>query len=299
MTNKAGIKKQQVQSKEAPKKETGIFSYLRFGESYTSLILGIVVVIVATALLLSFVHNKNAGKVNSPVTQTMKNNVQLSQKAEQLDERHPSEIEDISPTNGPTKIIEPTTAPTVAPSSTVVAKKIVKKVAKATPTVTPTSIESEPTKAPQVKQQKQEKKGNDKHVWIVQKNESLWAIAEKKYNNGYKWVDIARANNLSNPSNIHVGDKLKLPKIEDSKQTKTIAKEKKDIKKNDQQKTSIGSAAIKGNSYQVIKGDSLWNIAERAYGDGDKWVDIAQANNLTNPSLIHSGNKLKIPHPKK
>jgi len=45
----------------------------------------------------------------------------------------------------------------------------------------------------------------------------------------------------------------------------------------------------------VVKGDNLWQIALRAYGDGYQWVKIARENKLANPDLIHSGNILKIP----
>ena len=52
---------------------------------------------------------------------------------------------------------------------------------------------------------------------------------------------------------------------------------------------------ITANTYTVVRGDNLWNIAVRAYGDGFKWTEIAKANNLANPSLIHSGNVFKLP----
>jgi nucleoid-associated protein YgaU len=48
-------------------------------------------------------------------------------------------------------------------------------------------------------------------------------------------------------------------------------------------------------SYTVVKGDSLWSIAVKAYGDGYKWVSIAKANKLDNPNVIHAGNVLVIP----
>jgi len=68
MAKKAGITKQKNLPENSAKKKTNIFDYLRFGESYTSLILGIIVVIIGTALLLSFVHNNNAGKINAPIS---------------------------------------------------------------------------------------------------------------------------------------------------------------------------------------------------------------------------------------
>ncbi|HKZ34643.1 MAG TPA: LysM peptidoglycan-binding domain-containing protein [Patescibacteria group bacterium] len=48
-------------------------------------------------------------------------------------------------------------------------------------------------------------------------------------------------------------------------------------------------------TYSVQKGDHLWGIAIRFYDSGYNWVDIAQANKLVNPNLIHSGNTLEIP----
>ena len=52
---------------------------------------------------------------------------------------------------------------------------------------------------------------------------------------------------------------------------------------------------IAGATYTVVAGDYLWEIAERAYGDGYKWVDIARANNLSNPDLIFVGAKFTLP----
>jgi len=52
---------------------------------------------------------------------------------------------------------------------------------------------------------------------------------------------------------------------------------------------------ISDENYQIVEGDSLWRIAVRAYDDGFRWSDIAEANDLENPGLIHPGNTLVIP----
>lgn len=52
---------------------------------------------------------------------------------------------------------------------------------------------------------------------------------------------------------------------------------------------------VEGDTYTVVRGDSLWSIAQRAYGDGNKWVEIAEANDLANPSIIHAGNVFTLP----
>ncbi len=82
---------------------------------------------------------------------------------------------------------------------------------------------------------------------------------------------------------IFTENKLTIPKIEAKTITVSI-----------QQKQETNKS-IAGNSYTIEKGDSIWDIAVRAYGDGYSWTRIAQANSLENPDLIFSGNVLKIP----
>jgi nucleoid-associated protein YgaU len=48
-------------------------------------------------------------------------------------------------------------------------------------------------------------------------------------------------------------------------------------------------------TYTVVSGDTLWAIAERFYGDGNKYQVIADASGVTDPDLIHPGQVLTIP----
>ena len=50
-------------------------------------------------------------------------------------------------------------------------------------------------------------------------------------------------------------------------------------------------------TYTVVTGDSLSKIAQRQYGDAQKWPVIFEANRDTikDPDLIHPGQVLKIP----
>lgn len=50
-----------------------------------------------------------------------------------------------------------------------------------------------------------------------------------------------------------------------------------------------------GNYYTVVRGDTLWAIAQKFYGNGSRYPEIAKANNISNPDLIHAGQKLLIP----
>ena len=110
--------------------------------------------------------------------------------------------------------------------------------------------------------------------------EHLWAIAEEYYGSGYNWVDIVKENKLSNPNFLLVGQELSIPKAAVIKPV--VAKE------------AVFGPAITSNRYTVIKGDHLWGIAVRAYGDGYQWTEIARINNIANPNIIHPGAVLTL-----
>ncbi|MCM6775152.1 LysM peptidoglycan-binding domain-containing protein [Nocardia sp. CDC159] len=48
-------------------------------------------------------------------------------------------------------------------------------------------------------------------------------------------------------------------------------------------------------TYTVEPGDTLWAIAERFYGDGNRYGEIAQASGIDNPDAIDVGQVLTIP----
>lgn len=185
------------------KKITSIISQLKLGESYTSLILGVIVVVVASILFIAFVRSRNVGF-------------------------------------GPAK--------------------------------------------PETASQKTEKESGVKEAtYTVVAGDTLWSISEKMYKSGYNWMDIAKANKLANPDIIEAGTKLTIPKVEPKLLTTNATD------------NVLPANSITGSTYTVKKGDFLWEIAVRAYGDGFAWVKIAQANNLANPDLIFEGNNLTIP----
>jgi nucleoid-associated protein YgaU len=48
--------------------------------------------------------------------------------------------------------------------------------------------------------------------YTVSKGDNLWNISVRAYSDGFRWVEIARENNLNNPSLIFQGNVLKIPK---------------------------------------------------------------------------------------
>lgn len=163
-----------------------------------------------------------------------------------------------------------------------------------------------------------------KDTYTVAAGDTLWSISEKVYGSGYNWVDIRDANNIDNPNNLDEGTELTIPDVEargvnnqiaiasttpkatttpspspTPKATEIAEGSAKDEDKAVDEAISTPSEADKainaGSEYTVMRGDNLWNIAVAAYGDGYRWVDIAKANSLVNPSVIHAGNVLTIP----
>jgi nucleoid-associated protein YgaU len=281
------------QAKTGPARYPTVFDYLRFGESYTSLLLGIIVVIIAGMLFVSFVKKHNAPQMKQETSSTS-----TIAKANLTPTVLPSSPLTVTPTSAPTATPMPTATPTpkptntptptlrpsLTPTPTRTAPTPTKTVVKATPT--PTKI-AKPTVTPTPTVGVQVAQKISGSTYVTQKGDDLWSIAVKAYGNGYMWTKIAQENKLENPNILYSGTKLTLPKITP---TPVVAQ------KSPTPTTQVATGnTIKGHTYTVVKGDDLWDIAVRAYGDGYQWVKIAQANHLSNPSVIFSGNVLSIP----
>lgn len=76
--------------------------------------------------------------------------------------------------------------------------------------------------------------------------------------------------------------------------TKPAAARKPTIKEEKKRETS---SKPKTKSYAVKKGDCLWNIAKKYYGNGAQYTKIYNANKgkIKNPNLIYPGQVLTIP----
>lgn len=53
--------------------------------------------------------------------------------------------------------------------------------------------------------------------------------------------------------------------------------------------------ATGGTSYTVARGDTLWSIAQKHYGDGKRWQDIASANGISDARKLAVGQKIVLP----
>ncbi|HEV2501996.1 MAG TPA: 5'-nucleotidase C-terminal domain-containing protein [Mesorhizobium sp.] len=59
--------------------------------------------------------------------------------------------------------------------------------------------------------------------------------------------------------------------------------------------TDAAASVQAGGTHTIVKGDTYWDIAVKAYGDGTKWRRIAHANPGQEPHRLLVGSDLKIP----
>ena len=48
-------------------------------------------------------------------------------------------------------------------------------------------------------------------------------------------------------------------------------------------------------TYTIRKGDTFWSIAQREYGNGQKWRDISAANPSVDPKKLAVGQQITLP----
>lgn len=54
-------------------------------------------------------------------------------------------------------------------------------------------------------------------------------------------------------------------------------------------------APPKRKTHKVVRGDTLWDLAGKYYGNGSQWKKISKANNIRNPKTLQIGRILVIP----
>ncbi len=136
----------------------------------------------------------------------------------------------------------------------------------------------EPVKKREVEIATPEKRQTGYRIYTVQTGDSLWEIAKDAYGSGVHFREILRANPGINESDLlKVGAELKLPPLSDVK------------------KRQPKSAPVGAGEYVVVKGDSLYRIAEKLYGKGSRWGEILKLNPGLDPDRIKVGAVIKVP----
>ncbi len=143
------------------------------------------------------------------------------------------------------------------------------------------------------------------NVYTVQKGQTLIDISLAVYKDKANAIANARKiyeynkDQLASIDKIKIGQKLRIPSIEDPKQAQSKLKV---IADSMQDKTKFMSSqyvpAPKTKSYTVKKGDNLWSIAQNTLGNGSRYKEIVAINNgkLTNNNKLSPGMTIVIPN---
>lgn len=109
--------------------------------------------------------------------------------------------------------------------------------------------------------------------------------------------DYTITEDAKNGMDLKVTIKLKQYKSYSTKTVKVTVKQEKTTATVETKRSSKSTSTAK--TYKVVKGDCLWNIAKKYYGNGSKYTKIVEANqnifSKRSPNLIYAGDVLTIP----
>jgi len=140
----------------------------------------------------------------------------------------------------------------------------------------------EPTPQPEPRAQPPASKGR---TYTVQSGDTMGQIAIDQLG-AFKQLALLQAANPSvDPAHMTVGTELVLPEVpatETASATPSPAKQP-------------ATAVQGGRTYTVAAGDSLWSIAARELGNGNRYREIASLNPKVNPDVLILGQALVLP----
>lgn len=145
-------------------------------------------------------------------------------------------------------------------------------------------------------------------TYIVQPGDSLWKLAEEWFDDGYAYVNIARANDLPINSWLEVGQELRMPAGPSVTESAWSSSDPSNVPQASEtistpaEPTLDTSATVSSipntQPYSIQVGDSLWLIAEQELGSGYRWVEIYRLNKKrigANPGLIYPHTQILVP----
>lgn len=119
-------------------------------------------------------------------------------------------------------------------------------------------------------------------TYVVEEGDSLGTIAQQF---GVSAVSIMEANNLQNPNNVFIGQRLIIPNYVPPDSNTNNSSTGSDSADN-------GQANGEGVSHVVQPGETLFGIAQKYGVDANA---VAEANNIVNRNQLRVGQKLIIP----
>jgi nucleoid-associated protein YgaU len=133
-----------------------------------------------------------------------------------------------------------------------------------------------------------------RRIYEVQKGDTLSEIASAELGTSKRWREIVELNPGLDPARLKVGVRLVLPTEGGSAKTPDVVRRAGEAAK----PAAKGKDAKKPDKtvrYRVQSGDSLWKIAARELGDGERWRESAAANPGFDADRLLVGQELVLP----
>ena len=126
-------------------------------------------------------------------------------------------------------------------------------------------------------------------VYEVAPGDTLSEIAMEQLGTMKRWKEIAALNPGVDPSRLFVGQKIVLPGTGASPPRVVESASPAPARE------SAAEAPSNGEGYAVRSGDSMWLIAQRTLGDGERWREIARLNPTVDANRLRVGQRLVVP----
>jgi len=206
---KRAVKKQKRNSPKA-KKKNWFLSKINFDESYASLILGAIVVLVVGTIFITFaktsriIHDTSSTKF-APKSEEI--NTQDSNTSSTYTVRPGDDLWTISMNfyNNGFKWIEIAAVNKLEnPGVIYSGDKLI------LPTGTP-SVDA-PEEVMETSDTTIQNTSITEITYLIQNGDTLWDISIRAYGDGYRWPELAKVNNIPNPDLIYTGDTIQIPR---------------------------------------------------------------------------------------
>ncbi|MGG2463804.1 LysM peptidoglycan-binding domain-containing protein [Streptomyces sp. RGM 3693] len=121
--------------------------------------------------------------------------------------------------------------------------------------------------------------------------ETVWDLAEHYLGDGRRHSELRALNpHLPDTATLPTGTVVRLP----ADARTGLAPQDAETRMVD---AGTGKKQARHETYTVASGDSLYEIADKKLGDGDRWTDLYKANRqeIRDPDLIYPGQELDLP----
>lgn len=126
-------------------------------------------------------------------------------------------------------------------------------------------------------------------TYAVRPGDTLSEIAQRQLGTSRRWKEIVALNPGLDPNRLRAGQALNMP----SPDPGAVALEAASGPAAGTAKPAAAPATAR--TYRVAAGDSLWRIAQRTLGDGNRWREIAKLNPKVDPDRLTTGLVLVLP----